>query len=179
MRLHKTEVDGVFAIEPTPHGDERGSFTRLYCPAEFADASEEAGAFRPVQVNLSRNPIRGTLRGMHFQAPPHAEAKVVHVTRGAVFDVAIDLRPASPTYKRWTGRRLDADGLAALFIPEGCAHGFLTLEPETDVLYHMGRMFEPGHGAGLRWNDPAFGIVWPETPALMSDRDRDYPDFGC
>lgn len=177
MRLHETEVAGVFAIEATPHEDERGALARLYCPEEFAAAGAEAGAFRPVQVNLSRNVQAGTLRGMHYQNPPHAEAKVVHVTRGAVFDVAVDLRPDSPTYRRWTGHRLDAEGMSALFIPEGCAHGFLTLEPETDVLYHMGRMFEPGHGQGFRWDDPAFAIAWPETPRVMAERDRSYADF--
>ncbi len=181
MRLLETEVVGVFEIEASPHDDERGAFARLYCPDEFAAAGPkrgaEAAAFRPVQVNSSRNTHAGTLRGMHYQNSPHSEAKLVHVTRGAIFDVAIDLRPESPSYRRWAGRRLDAGAMNALFIPEGCAHGFLTLEDETDVLYHMGRMFEPGHGQGFRWDDPAFGVVWPEAPKVMSERDRTYPDF--
>lgn len=179
MRLLETEIAGVFEIEASPHEDERGAFARLYCPDEFAAAGDaEAAAFRPVQVNLSRNTHALTLRGMHYQNSPHSEAKLVHVTRGAVFDVAIDLRPESPTYRRWTGRRLEAGAMNALFIPEGCAHGFLTLEPETDVLYHMGRMFEPGHGQGFRWNDPAFGVAWPEAPKVMSERDATYPDYA-
>ena len=102
----------------------------------------------------------------------------MHVTRGAIFDVALDLRPQSRTCRRWTGARLDAGTMTALFIPEGCAHGFLTLVPDTDVLYHMDRMFEPGWGRGVRWDDPAFAIDWPARPQLISDRDAGYPDFG-
>lgn len=175
MRIHATALPGVMRVEAEPHGDGRGAFARIYCPEEFAAAG--ILDFRPMQANLSRNHARHTLRGMHYQPAPNAEAKLVHVVRGAVFDVAIDLRPESPTYKRWTGCRLDADGMAALFVPEGCAHGFLTLEPETDVLYHMGRLFTPGHGAGLRWDDRTFGVDWPAEPAVISERDATYPDF--
>ena len=174
MRIHETDIPGVRLIEAEPASDARGSFARLYCPVELAAASID---FAPVQVNHSRNAAARTLRGMHYQDPPRAEAKLVHVTRGAVFDVAIDLRPESSTYRRWTGARLDAAALTALFIPEGCAHGFLTLEPDTDVLYHMGRMFEPGWARGVRWDDPAFAIDWPARPRVISDTDAGYPDF--
>ncbi len=175
MRIRETGIPGVLLIEAEPTPDLRGSFARLYCPDEFAAAGI---GFAPVQVNLSRNPAAFTLRGMHYQEPPRAEAKLVHVTRGAIFDVAVDLRPESQTYRLWTSARLDAGSMAAMFIPEGCAHGFLTLEPHTDVLYHMGRMFEPGRGRGVRWDDPAFAIDWPARPQVISDRDAGYADFG-
>ena len=175
MRIRETGIPGVRLIEAEPVSDPRGSFARLYCPDEFAAAGID---FAPVQVNLSRSLAGLTLRGMHYQEPPNAEAKLVHVTRGAIFDVALDLRPQSPTYRRWTGARLDAGTMTALFIPQGCAHGFLTLEPDTDVLYHMDRIFEPGWGHGVRWDDPAFAIDWPARPQVISDRDAGYPDFG-
>lgn len=174
MRIRDTEIPGVRLIEAEPAADARGAFTRLYCPDEFAAAGI---AFAPVQVNLSRNPAALTLRGMHYQEPPRAEAKLVHVTRGAIFDVALDLRRQSPAFRRWVGVRLDAASLSALFIPEGCAHGFLTLEPDTDVLYHMSRRFEPGWSRGVRWDDPAFAIDWPAPPQVISERDAGYPDF--
>jgi len=133
--------------------------------------------FSPVQTSLSCNPHVGTLRGMHFQAAPHAEAKLVRVTRGRVFDVALDLRPDSPTHKQWVAEELSADNLMALYIPEGVAHGFLTLEADTDVLYQIAPGYRPGHDAGVRWDDPAFGIAWPEPPQLISARDAGYPDY--
>lgn len=175
MRIEATEIPGVMRIEAEPHVDARGAFARLYCPDEFAAAGIED--FRPVQVNLSRNTARHTLRGLHFQRAPHAEAKLVQVAHGEIFDVAVDLRPNSPTYRRWIGARLDAESMTGLYIPEGCAHGFLTLEPETDVLYLMGRMFEPGHDEGLRWDDSAIGVVWPARPVVISERDASYPDW--
>ena len=174
MRIRETGISGVCVVEAEPASDERGAFARLYCPDEFAAAGI---VFTAVQTNLSRNPAAQTLRGMHYQEPPQAEAKLVHVTRGAIFDVALDLRRDSPTFRRWAGVRLDAAVLSGLFIPEGCAHGFLTLAPETDVLYHMSRKFEPGWGRGVRWNDPAFAIDWPAEPQVISERDARYADF--
>ena len=174
MLIRDTEIAGVRLIEAEPSADDRGTLTRLYCAEAFAAAGID---FSPVQVNLSHNATPHTLRGLHFQAPPRAEAKLVHVVRGAIFDVALDLRRNSPTYRRWSAFTLDAVDMAALFIPEGCAHGFLTLEAETDVLYHMGRTYEPGWGLGVRWNDPAFSIEWPASPAVISERDATYPDF--
>ncbi|PWR20799.1 dTDP-4-dehydrorhamnose 3,5-epimerase family protein [Zavarzinia compransoris] len=177
MRFVPTAIAGVTIVETEPRLDGRGAFARLYCPLEFAAAG--LGDFRPAQVNLSRNTARHTLRGLHYQDPPRAEAKLVRVTRGRIFDVAVDLRPGSPTLYRWTGTVLDEDGLRALFIPEGCAHGFITLAPETDVLYQMGRNFEPGWGRGLRYDDPRLAIAWPAVPAVVDDKDRNWPLLGA
>lgn len=174
MRFSPTAVDGVLLVETEPHEDERGAFARLQCPDEFAAAGVP---FEPVQTSLSRNPRTGTLRGMHWQADPHGERKLVRAVRGRMFDVAVDLRPASPTYLKWTAAELSADNARALFIPEGVAHGFLTLEPDTDVLYQISPKFAPGHEAGARWDDPAFAIAWPAAPALISERDATYPDW--
>jgi dTDP-4-dehydrorhamnose 3,5-epimerase len=175
MRFAPTEIPGVMVVDAEPHVDARGAFARLHCPEAFAAAGVP---FAPVQTSVSRNPTRGTLRGMHYQPAPHAETKLVRAVRGRIFDVAVDLRPASPAYRRWTAAELSAENLRALFIPEGVAHGFLTLEPDTDVLYQIAPAFRPGHEAGVRWDDPAFGIVWPERPALVSDRDAAYPDYS-
>lgn len=174
MIFLETKLPGVFRIVAEPHGDARGSFARVFCPDEFATAGID---FTPVQVNLSTNTDAFTLRGMHFQKPPHAEAKLVRVTRGRAWDVVLDLRPG-PTQGKWIAEELGADMMNALFLPEGVAHGFLTLEKGTEVLYHMGRMYEPGHADGVRWDDPAFGIEWPQMPLSMSDKDRDWPDFA-
>jgi dTDP-4-dehydrorhamnose 3,5-epimerase len=161
-------------IEVEPHEDVRGSFARLYCPKEFADAGID---FLPSQVNLSTNLKRHTLRGMHFQKPPFAEAKLVRVVRGRVWDVVIDLR-SGPDQGRWIAEELTATRMNALFLPEGVAHGFLTLEPDTEVLYQMGRPYEPGHSDGVRWDDPSFGIDWPDAPEkVVSDQDKAWPDF--
>ncbi|MBS0333911.1 MAG: dTDP-4-dehydrorhamnose 3,5-epimerase family protein [Proteobacteria bacterium] len=174
MRFSPTAVDGVRLVEIEPHADARGVFARLQCPDEFAAAG---APFEPAQASLSRNPKPGTLRGMHWQPDPFGERKLVRAVRGRMFDVAVDLRPASPTYLRWAGVELSADNARALFIPEGVAHGFLTLEPDTDVLYQISPKFSPGHEAGVRWDDPAFGVAWPAAPALISERDATYPDW--
>jgi dTDP-4-dehydrorhamnose 3,5-epimerase len=173
MDFQRTRIDGVFQVKARPHRDDRGAFARLHCPVEFAAAGIP---FEPVQTSLSGNPHPGTLRGMHYQPAPHAETKLVRAVRGRIFDVALDLRPASATYRQWVGAELSADNLEALFIPQGVAHGFLTLEADTDVLYQIAPAFEPGHEAGVRWDDPAFGIAWPERPRLISPRDASYPD---
>jgi dTDP-4-dehydrorhamnose 3,5-epimerase len=175
VRFAATEISGVFQVSTAPHQDDRGSFARLYCPQEFSAAG--LPHFHPAQVNLSHNDSVRTLRGMHFQSPPHSEAKLVHVVRGSIFDVAIDLRASSPSYRCWITTVLDARLLNAVFIPEGCAHGFLTLEPNTDVLYHMSRCYEPGHDRGIRWNDPAFHIEWPATPLVIGVRDQTWPNW--
>ncbi len=174
MRFSPTAIAGVLRVDIEPYTDERGAFARLQCPDEFAAAGVD---FAPAQTSLSRNPRAGTLRGMHYQPTPHAEIKLVRVVRGRIFDVAIDLRSDSPTYRMWVGVELSADNASALFLPEGVAHGFLTLEPDTDVLYQISPKFAPGHEAGVRWDDPAFGVVWPQTPALISERDATYPDW--
>lgn len=174
MRFAGTAIDGVVVVDIEPHEDERGAFARLQCPDEFAAAGHP---FTPAQTSLSRNPHAGTLRGMHYQSAPNAEAKFVRAVRGRIYDVALDLRPASPTFRRWVSQELSADNARALLIPEGVAHGFLTLEPDTDVLYQISPAFKPGHETGVRWDDPAFAIAWPAQPALISSRDATYPDF--
>lgn len=174
MRSAPTKLSGVMIVEAEPHEDARGGFARLYCPNEFRAAGID---FAPCQINLSRNHARHTLRGMHYQDAPYAEAKLVRVTRGRAFDVAVDLRAGSATRGQWTAVELDAARMNAVFVPEGFAHGFLTLEPETDVLYQMGRIYEPGHAKGVRWNDPAFAIRWPAAPAVIDPRDAGYPDW--
>lgn len=175
MRFSATAIDGVTIVDLDPSTDERGSFARLHCPDEFAAAGHP---FVPAQTSLSRNTAARTLRGLHYEAPPRAEVKLVRVTRGAIFDVAVDLRQGSPTYLKWTGAELSADNGRALLIGAGMAHGFITLAPDTDVLYQIDKMFEAGHGCGVRWNDPAFGIVWPVQPMVISERDATYPDHA-
>lgn len=174
MKFLPASLPGVTRIIAEPHADERGFFARISCPAEFARAGLD---FTSVQVNLSRNIHARTLRGLHFQDAPHAEAKIVRVTRGAIHDVVVDLRAGSPTFLHHEGFRLDAEGAEALFIPEGFAHGFLTLEPETDVLYQMGRAHEPGQARGYRYDDSAFAITWPAVPAMISETDLRWPAF--
>jgi dTDP-4-dehydrorhamnose 3,5-epimerase len=175
MRFSQTRIPGVLVVDVEPHADDRGSFARLQCPDEFTSVGQP---FSPAQTSVSRNLRAGTLRGMHYQGAPFTETKLVRSVRGRIFDVALDLRPASPTFCQWVGEELSADNARALFIPEGVAHGFLTLEPDTDVLYQISPKFTPGHEAGVRWNDPAFAIAWPAQPTLISERDATYPDFA-
>ena len=173
MEFRETALPGVFEVDTTPHGDERGLFARLYCPDAFAKAGID---FTPTQVNLSTNPIAGTLRGMHFQKPPFAEAKLVRVIQGAAWDVVVDLRPG-PTFGKWVAAELRADNLRALYLPEGVAHGFLTLSAETHILYQMGRSYVPGHADGVRWDDQVLGIDWPSAPQVIADKDLEWPNL--
>ena len=175
MKFQATDLAGVFDIETVPHRDDRGFFARVFCPAEFAAAGI---AFTSTQINLSRNETRHTLRGMHWQDAPHAEAKVVRAVSGAIHDIVVDLRPASPTFRRWIARRLDSRMANALFIPEGCAHGFLTLEPATDVLYQMGRPYVPGQERGARYDDPALALEWPARPDVIAPADLAWPAWS-
>jgi dTDP-4-dehydrorhamnose 3,5-epimerase len=172
VRFAPTELPGVTRIIPEPIADERGFFARLFCPEEFAAAG---CAFAPVQMSLSHNRLAHTLRGLHWQAAPFAEGKVVRVTRGSVYDVVVDLRPDSPAYRRWTGALLSAENREALLIPEGCAHGFLTLQDETNVLYQMDRLYAPGHARGVRYDDPALAIAWPAAPQVIAPADLVWP----
>ncbi len=174
MIFEPLSIPGAWKVTAEPHRDDRGWFARIYCPDEFA---ARGIAFTSTQINISANRHRHTLRGLHYQRAPHAEAKLVHAVRGRAFDVVVDLRPESKTYKRWASVELDCESLVAIFVPEGCAHGFLTLENETALLYQMGRPFVPGHDRGVRWNDPAFAIDWPAPPAVISERDANYPGF--
>lgn len=175
MRFEETAIAGVVIARGEPRRDARGAFERVFCPVEFAEAGHP---FQPAQTSLSRNPNRHTLRGLHWQDPPHAEAKLVRCVRGRIFDVAVDLRRESETFRRWIGVELAAEGDAALLVPEGCAHGFLTLEPETDVLYMIDRMHVPGVGRGARFDDPAFAIDWPAAPAVIGEADLSWPAHG-
>jgi dTDP-4-dehydrorhamnose 3,5-epimerase len=174
--FRETALPGVFVLEPELREDQRGFFARTWCQREFEEHGLDP---RLVQVSVSFNRRRGTLRGMHYQAPPHAEAKLIRCTRGAIWDVALDLRPASPTFRRHIGVELTADNRAALYIPEGLAHGFQTLEDDTEVLYQMSEFYAPEVARGIRFDDPAFGIRWPLPEPIMLTRDRTYPDFAA
>ena len=174
MIFAPTAVAGVQRIAPERRGDDRGFFARTVCLREFRAHGIE---FQPVQCSTSFNARRGTLRGLHFQAEPHGEDKVIRCTRGQIFDVAVDLRRESPTFRKWHAEILSPDNGLQLFIPKGCAHGFLTLADDSEIEYMMAEYYFPDLARGARWNDPAFGIRWPEEPAVISDRDRTYPDF--
>ena len=174
MHFVETELAGVFILDVERQCDERGFFARTWCADEQAPYGID---FVPVQANASTNPTKGTLRGLHYQAAPYEEVKLVRCTRGAIFDVLVDLRLASPTYGHWLGVELTADSLRQLLVPSGVAHGFLTLVPDTDVSYLMSARYVPGAARGLRWDDPAIGICWPAQPQLLSAKDRTYPDW--
>jgi dTDP-4-dehydrorhamnose 3,5-epimerase len=169
-----TALDGASLIELTPAGDERGFFARAFCRREF-----EAHGLNPnlAQCNLSFNKSRGTLRGMHYQLAPHAEVKLIRCTRGAIYDVIVDLRPQSRTFKQWMGVELTSNNHAMLYVPEGFAHGYLTLEENTEVFYQVSEFYSKEYERGVRWNDAAFGIEWPIEPAIISDKDRRHADF--
>lgn len=174
MIFTPVSVSGAMLIEVEPQRDERGAFARIWCRREF-EAQGLPGEFP--QGNISVNTHAGTLRGMHYLTPPRAEAKVVRCSRGAMHDVIVDVRPGSPTYGRWYGADLTAVNARMLFVPAGVAHGFLTLMDDTDVTYQMSDYHAPGNEAGLRWNDPAFNIVWPAEVRVIAPRDAAWPDF--
>jgi dTDP-4-dehydrorhamnose 3,5-epimerase len=175
MIFTETKIAGLYLIRPQPFEDERGFFAPSFSAKEFA-ARGMASVFVENNISFSRN--RGTLRGMHYQAAPYGQAKLVRCTRGAVFDVAVDLRSESPTFKQWIGVELSADNRSMLYLPGDCGHGYMTLVDDTEVFYMVSSVYVPESGRGFRWNDPAFGIQWPdmESPMLI-DRDRSYPDF--
>jgi dTDP-4-dehydrorhamnose 3,5-epimerase len=168
MIFHPTELDQVFLIDIERYADERGSFGRTFCRREYA-ARGLASEF--VQASTSFTRRAGTLRGMHYQRPPHAEAKLVRCIRGAIFDVVADLRPQSPSFMRWRGFTLHGIGDAMLYIPPGCAHGFQTLEDDTEVLYHMSQEYAPASASGFRYDDPAFAITWPLPISVIAEKD--------
>lgn len=174
MKFTELPLAGAFLIDMEPVRDARGMFARAWCRREF----EERGlSTMTEQCNVSFNLRRGTLRGLHYQAAPHEEIKLIRCTRGAVYDVIVDLRPASPTFTRWFGTELTAENRRMLYLPKGMAHGFLTLRPGTEVYYQMSTAYAPDAVRGVRWNDPAFGIVWPGPVEVISERDRTFPDF--
>lgn len=174
MRFIDTDLAGACLIEPRRFDDQRGFFARTFVREEFA-----ARGCNPhvAECNVSYNARAGTLRGMHYQAAPHAQSKLVRCTRGAIWDCVIDLRPGSATFKRWFGAELTADNRLQLYVPEGLAHGFITLADDTEVTYQMGSPYNAAAARGVRWNDPAFGITWPRPPAVIIPRDNAYPDF--
>lgn len=174
MIFRPTTIRGVLVVESLPHTDDRGSFERLFCTQEFQAQGIDLTV---AQANLSRNQTAGTLRGMHYQADPEPEIKVVRCLTGKIFDVAIDLRPASPTHTHWVSQELTGDDDRGLVIPPGCAHGFMTLVDNSDVLYLMGTHYNPTLSRGVRWDDPAFSVAWPQRPTGLNPRDAAYPDY--
>ena len=174
MVFQDTGLAGAFVIELEKIHDERGFFARSWCTTEFA---EHGLNNRLVQCNVSRNRAKGTLRGMHYQTAPHEEAKLVRCTMGAIYDVIVDLRPSSSTYLKSFGAELSAETHRALYIPEGFAHGFLTLTEESEVFYQMSEFYAPQAARGFRWNDPLLAIAWPGPVVVISERDRSYADF--
>jgi dTDP-4-dehydrorhamnose 3,5-epimerase len=176
MNFTETELKGVYIIEPERFEDERGFFSPTFSECEF-EARGLASQF--VENNLSYNRRRGTLRGLHYQAMPYGQAKLVCCTRGAIFDVAVDLRPDSPTFRQWAGAELSAENRLLCYIPGDMGHGFQTLDDDTEVFYQVSTVFRPDAYKGLRWNDPAFGIEWPlPEERIILARDNSYPDFN-
>lgn len=174
MRFVPTSLAGAYLIEPEPIEDERGFFARTFCAEEFT----RHGLVTDVaQCSVSFNRIKGTLRGMHYQAAPHGEVKLVRCTMGTIYDVLVDLRPSSETYLRWTAHELSAENRQQLYVPEGVAHGFLTLADDTEVHYQISTTHEPAAARGVKWDDPAFAVTWPFAPVIMSARDAGYLDF--
>ena len=175
MNFFPTKLSGVFEVGIEPHADNRGFFARAWCQKEFEGQGLNA---RLVQCSISFNTRKGTLRGIHHQVEPYAETKLVRCTRGAIYDVVVDLRPDSPTFKQWIAVVLTAEKRNLVYVPEHCGHGFLTLEDETEVFYQISEFYNPEAARGFRWNDPAFQIVWPGRVEVISERDRTYPDFA-
>jgi dTDP-4-dehydrorhamnose 3,5-epimerase len=174
MIFTETKLKGACIIEIESREDERGFFARSWCEDEFKKHGLNP---RLVQCNISFNKKRGTLRGMHYQVAPFAEAKVVRCTMGSIYDVIIDLRPDSPTFKQWVSVELTAENRRALYVPEDFAHGFQALSDNTEVFYQMSEFYHPECARGIRWNDPAFGIEWFSVPCIISRQDNEYADF--
>ncbi len=174
MIFEETALKGAFTIKLEQFEDKRGFFARAWCQKEFEKLGLES---RIAQANLSFNLRKGTLRGMHYQVSPYEETKLVRCYRGAIYDVIVDLRPGSPTYRQWVGVELTVQNRWALFVPRGFAHGFQTLEDETEVFYQVSEFYTPGAERGARYNDPAFGIEWPLPVSIISDKDAAWEDF--
>lgn len=174
MTFTETPIFGAYHVDLQPHRDERGFFARAWCRQEFA----ERGLTLPfVQANLAQTHAAGTVRGLHYQPPPHDEAKFIRCVRGGIFDVTVDLRPESPTYGHWHGETLTAERRNAMYVPAGCAHGYQTLVDDTEVFYQVTAAYTPGVEQGIRFDDPTFGIAWPHPVTDVSDKDRSWPDF--
>jgi dTDP-4-dehydrorhamnose 3,5-epimerase len=175
MIFKETKLKGVYIIEIELMEDERGFFARSFCVKEFKEYGLNSNI---AQCNISYNEKKGTLRGMHYQVAPHEEVKLVRCTMGAIYDVIIDLRPDSSTFKQWMVTELTANNRRMLYVPKGVAHGFQTLEDRTEVFYQMSEFYHPKSARGIRWNDPAFGIKWPMLPTLITNKDRSYLNFS-
>ena len=173
MIFTETPIAGAYLLDPEPKGDDRGFFARAWCEREFGARGLTA---RFVQCNNSFSRDRGTLRGLHYQADPHGEVKLMRCIRGAVYDAIVDMRPGSPSYLRWFGVELSADNRRALYVPAGCAHGYETLAYGSEVLYPVSAFYVPEAERGVRWDDPMFGVTWPLPPAQLSEKDRRWPD---
>lgn len=174
MKFHYTALAGAHLIELEKRGDDRGFFARYFCEREFAAKGLET---RFVQINDSLSAHKGTLRGLHYQLPPAAEVKVVRCVRGALWDAIVDLRPDSPTYRKWFGAELSADNRLMMYVPRGFAHAILTLSDDAEAIYLVSAFYGPQQERGVRWNDPAIGIAWPIEPAEVSPKDATWPDF--
>lgn len=174
MKFSELSLSGVWLIEPDLHRDERGVFRRHFCAEEF---SAHGIAPAVAQGNISENPHAGTLRGFHYQASPHQEAKTLSCLTGAIYDIVVDLRRESATFMNWIAVELSAEARNSLHVPAGCANAWLTTAPQTVVHYYMSEAFAPGADRGFRYDDPAFGFRWPAPPKVISDKDRSYPDF--
>jgi dTDP-4-dehydrorhamnose 3,5-epimerase len=174
MLFREVNIEGAFIIEPERRVDERGYFARMFCERELAERGLVGSI---LQVNTGFSPRAGTLRGLHFQLPPHAEVKIARCLRGAVFDVAVDLRSDSPTYKRWTGVILTEENGTMLYVPAGCAHGYLTLAANSELMYFTSMAFASAAARGIRYNDPTFNIAWPAKVEVVSTADLSWPIF--
>lgn len=172
MEFRELEVSGCFAVSLEPRGDERGWFSRLFCQQEFAEHGLDP---RISQVNNSFSAEAGTLRGFHYQTGPHAETKLVRAVSGSVFDVCLDLRPSSPSYLQWSALTLTSENRLMLYIPRGCAHAILTLEPNTELIYFASNSYAAQSERGARWDDKTFGIDWPVEPTVISGKDLAWP----
>lgn len=174
MKFIKTPIEKVYLLEIEKIEDERGFFARSWCREEFEDMGLNGNL---AQCSISFNKEKGTLRGMHYQAPPYEEAKIIRCTMGAIYDVIIDVRPSSPTFKKWYGVELSASNRNMLYAPEGVAHGYITLEDNSEIFYQISELYHPECAKGVRWDDPAFGVKWPAKPSVIADRDVNYKDL--
>lgn len=174
MKLQKLEIQGAFIIDIEPYQDDRGFFSRIFCSDEF----EKKGLIPKIaQINNSKSIFAKTLRGLHYQLPPFEETKLVRCIQGSLFDVVLDLRPHSPTFGSWCGEILTSENRRMMYVPRGCAHGFMSLVPDTEIIYFVSECYSKEHERGIRYNDPAFNIKWPHEPEIISERDKNHPDF--
>lgn len=176
MNFISTEIQGVWLIDVEPSTDERGFFARVWCQREFA---ARGCSQPPAQASIASSQYRGTLRGLHYQLPPHEEAKLVRAIRGAAYVVAVDLRPASPSYRRWIGFELSAQNRRSLYVPPGCAQGYQTLADDTEMLYQISEFYQPAAARGVRYDDPVFGIAWPLPISIVSQKDQHWPNYAA